>query len=142
MLESEVTFSVKAAPSRVWNILSNPELVGRCVPMVDQVRVIRPGVAEWTLKLKLGPITKTIKLRSKVVQQDPPSHASFKGEGENLSLAGEVDLRALPSGESEVCYKLRIDARGSLAKITESVARRKSESLKQEIVERIRSAVE
>jgi carbon monoxide dehydrogenase subunit G len=142
LFESDVKFTVNAPLAKVWEVLSDLERLGRCLPMVEEVRVIRPGVAEWTLKLTLGPIAKTIKLKSKVVRQDPPVHASFKAEGQDLSLTGQVNLQSLQSGGTEVHYRFGLDARGSLSKIIENIARRRTEPLKEETVDRIRNALE
>src|SRR5207244_9753865 len=71
MPEGTVAFDVNAPVEKVWSFLSDMQQVGRCVPGVENVEVLDAMHARWTLTIKIGPLSQTIKVLTETLEQIP-----------------------------------------------------------------------
>jgi len=121
-------FSINVPISKAWDFLSDMEKVASCTPNVEAIRLLGNGRAEWTLKVKLGPVSKRMKLLTETLKSEPPSHAKFKAEGENITMQGTINLREVSEGVTEVRYNMKAEASGSLAGILNNVIKSRLKS--------------
>lgn len=142
MPEGETTFVVRAPLERVWTFLSDMQQVGSCIPGTEEVRILDSTTAEWTIKQKIGFLTKTMKVRTQALEQTPPTHAKFKGEGEEVSMVGTIDLAALPDGGTEVHYHMNATAHGALAKVMDNYMKTKIGQQTQEFADNVKKKLE
>src|SRR5439155_15205641 len=68
MPEGTVAFDVNAPVEKVWSFLSDMQQVGRCVPGVENVEVLDATHARWTLTVKIGPLSQTIKVLTETLE--------------------------------------------------------------------------
>jgi carbon monoxide dehydrogenase subunit G len=142
MPEGEVVFPVNAPILRTWDLLSNMEKVAACTPNVESVQVLSETKSEWTLKVKMGPISRKIKLLNETLSSNPPTHAEFKGEGENVTMRGSIDLREVSSDATEVKYKVFAKGSGALAAILDNVIKSQMQSNMDEFRKRVKEKLE
>lgn len=142
MPEGHANFVVKAPLQKVWDFLSDMKKVGTCIPGLVEMEAIDERSAFWTLKMKVGPISKTIKLKTQTVEQRPPTYGSFKGEGENITFEGSINLKSVSDKETEVDYKMSVNASGSLGEIINSVIRSKIDQQTQDFSRTVKSKLE
>jgi len=138
----EITFTVNAPIASTWTLLSDMEKVAACTPNVESVRVIDGSKSEWTLKVKVGPLSRKIVLLNETVNSNPPTHAEFKGTGENILVLGQIDLKELSPETTEVMYKINSQASGSLKSIMENVIKSRLPSEMEEFKSRVKQRLE
>jgi len=142
MPSGETTFVVRAPLERVWGFLSDMQQVGSCISGVEEVKIVDSATAEWTIKQKIGFLTKTMKVRTQSLEQTPPTHAKFQGEGEEVSMVGTIDLVALPDGATQVHYQMDATAHGALAKIMDNYVKTKIGQQTQEFADNVKKKLE
>src|SRR5207244_2312698 len=79
---------VNAPVEKVWSFLSDMQQVGRCVPGVENVEVLDATHARWTLTVKIGPLSQTIKVLTETLEQIPLRRGRFRAEAENIDMIG------------------------------------------------------
>ena len=121
MPSASVTFEVKSPPERVFEFSNDLPRLGSLIPDVTHVDVVDDTTAVWTLVAKIGFVKRTIKLRTTITEFEAPSHASFRGESEEMDLTGSVDLGPLPDGGTTVACTLQAHGKGPLGKIIDGV---------------------
>ena len=85
----------------------------------DSHEVDADGTITLRMRGKIGPLTKTTRLRIAIVDEEPPSRISFTMTGVTDALEGDGELRVEPAGEarSRVSYRLRLSGRGIAAPV-------------------------
>ncbi|WP_309492977.1 CoxG family protein [Candidatus Hecatella orcuttiae] len=141
MPEAEATFTIKAPLDRVWSFLVDPRRLGSCFPDVQEVRVLDEKTAEWVLKVKLGFIRKTIKMKSTVTDFVPQKRVTFQGVAEEAELSGTMNLESGP-GEVKIHYKILMEGRGPLAPLMNDLIRRRISKQSQEFIEILQKKLE
>ena len=142
MPEGHVNFIVKTPLQKVWDFVSDMKKVATCIPGLVDMQAIDDKSAYWTLKMKVGPISKTIKLKTETVEQRAPTYGSFKGEGENITFMGTIILKSVSENETEVDYKMNVNASGSLGEIINSVIRSKIDQQTEDFSKAVKSKLE
>jgi carbon monoxide dehydrogenase subunit G len=116
--------------------------VASCTPNVEDVQVITDTKSEWTLKVKIGPLSKKIKLVTETLASNPPTHAEFRGEGELVTTTGTIDLREISPQSTEVLYRVKAEGRGNLAGVLNNVIKSRMQSDVNEFEKRVRARLE
>lgn len=119
MPEGTVDFEVRAPLEKVWAFLSDMRQVGACVPGVQSVDVLDRDRARWNLRVKIGPLSQDIVVLTETIEENPMTHAKFRGRAENMEITGTIDLA--PTGKTtKVSYRMVVDAKGPLARIMDN----------------------
>ena len=121
MTVSSVSFTVMSPPERVFALSNDLESLGSLISDVTKVEVGDERNALWHLTTKIGFIKHTTKLQTIITTLDPPRHAEFTGDSDELSLSGSVDLTPLPDGGTEVSCQLEASGKGPLRMIINSM---------------------
>jgi carbon monoxide dehydrogenase subunit G len=141
MPEGTVEFLVAAPVERVWSFLSDLRQVGRCVPGVENIRVLDGTHAEWDLAVKIGPLTQTITMRTETLEQVPLQRGRFRGQGENIDMTGTIELAPAESG-TWVAYRMAVNAKGPLARIMDNFIRTRLKAQTEAFAARVKQALE
>lgn len=108
--KGSLVFKVEAPINKTWEFLSNILKVGSCVPGVTEIDLIDPEtkLSRWVYKVKVGFITKTFKIITRMIREDPPFVAEFEGHSEDGLLRMKGSIKNQPDGEyaTRVCYEL------------------------------------
>ena len=141
MPEGTISFDVNAPVDRVWSFLSDMRKVGGCVPGVEAVDVIDERRADWTLKVKIGPLSQTLKVETETSERVAPSRAQFRGRSENMEMTGTIRLE--PKGDrTEVTYTMAVQAKGPLARIMDNLMKARLSRQTEEFAANVKRQVE
>lgn len=141
MPERTVEFLVAAPVERVWSFLSDLRQVGRCVPGVENIRVLDETHAQWDLVVKIGPLSQTITVTTETLEQVPLQRGRFRGQAENIDMTGTIEL-APAEGGTRVAYRMAVNAKGPLARIMDNFIRTKLKSQTEAFAARVKQALE
>ncbi len=141
MPEGTVTFDVEAPVEKVWSFLSDMRQVGRCVPGVESVDVLDATHARWTLTVKIGPLSQTIKVLTETLEQVPLRRGRFRAEAENIDMMGTTELTPAGNG-TKIVYTMVVNAKGPLARIMDNFMRTKLKSQTEEFAANVKRALE
>ena len=141
MPESTVTFDVHAPADRVWSFLSDMRKVGGCVPGVQNIEVLDDKRAIWDLKVKIGPLSQTMRVATETLEQVQPSRARFKGVADNADMLGTIELA--PEGDgTRVTYTMSVTAKGPLARIMDNFMKSRLKVQADEFAANVKKALE
>jgi carbon monoxide dehydrogenase subunit G len=123
-----------AAPrERVWAALNNPKVLRRCIPGCEALEATSPTEFVATLKLKLGPISTSVKCNVTLSDLKPPESYKISVEGSggfaaSVKSSADVSLAEVDGGETLLTYKTSAKIGGKLAllgsKLIESSSRK------------------
>ena len=106
MPDASVSFTVKGPPERVFGLSNDLETLGSLIPDVTKVEIADEKNAYWHLTTKIGFVKHTTKLHTTITAMEPPKHADFEGDSDELVLGGSVELSPLPDGSTKVSCEL------------------------------------
>ncbi len=126
---------------RAWAFLSDMKKVGSCVPGVEAVQVLDERKANWTLKVKIGPLSQRIQVATETVEQVPPSRARFRGVADNMEMLGTIELA--PAGAAtHITYTMVATAKGPLARVIDNMMKSRLKQQSDEFAANVKKALE
>lgn len=144
----EESFTVKEDIQQVWAFLRDVRRSSACIPGCDGVEITDDRTFHLTVKAKVSYIPVTFRVRMVVEEESPPYRliSSNKGEEEGkagyLSQKNSIELKALPSGETEVLYRSEVSISGRLATFGQRVIRAKARELAEEFAGNVKARLE
>lgn len=84
----ERAFTVSATPEAVWEFISDPANRARAISVVDRFE-IEGDRATWHISLPIPVINKTIRVRTRTVELNPPEYVRFEGNSSVFDVLGE-----------------------------------------------------
>lgn len=86
-------FRVDRPVSTIWEFFEEPERVARCLPGVEQIRVIDPDNVEVRATQSIGPMNATFEAKVSILERQEHQYIRFQAAGK--SVRGAVgNLRA------------------------------------------------
>ena len=144
----EESFRLEAPPARVWALLDDPARVAACVPGLEEVVAEDADHFTARLRVRVGPIQTTQRLRLAVTERVPPERLVLVGRGEDAGLASRVSLRsavtlreAAGGVATDVACRVELQLTGRLATLGEAVMRAKSGQMVRTFAERLAAAI-
>ena len=134
-MEIEKLLTVPAPIETVWRVLLDPKAMAGCVPGTQSVEILGEGEYLADIKVRISFISAHFKVRTKIVEARAPDYLRCEGTGEDALVASsmkqtsELFLRALPSGDTEVRVKAKVDVLGRLGAFGLSVMRTKADRM-------------
>jgi carbon monoxide dehydrogenase subunit G len=148
-LSIDKTFVVKAPPAAVWDFMSDPRRVARCMPGAAITDRIDEQTWAGTITVKVGPVTATYKGKMKFEKLDAAAHAAeIKATGQDVKGKGGADmtlksqLRALAPSETEVVTNSEVNVSGMLAQFGRGMIQDVSDQLFQKFTDAMRAELE
>ncbi|MBX6342231.1 MAG: SRPBCC family protein [Thermomicrobiaceae bacterium] len=125
MLETQETFTVDAPIDAVWRYASDMRNWGASMPGYQSSEILSDTDSRWTLRLALGPLGRTVRMRVHITEWREPSHVAFTFESENDPVGGQgsFDAEALGPDRTRVTLKLIVRGRGMLAGVMDNLAK-------------------
>jgi carbon monoxide dehydrogenase subunit G len=130
------TFTVDAPPATVWKFFEDVERVARCVPGVQAVDVLGPDRYKVLATQKVGFISATFELATRVENRDPLRSLalssvgkSVKGAIGNLRSRDRVDFEPTAEGGTRVTLTSELAVGGMLGALGHKVIASKSREL-------------
>jgi carbon monoxide dehydrogenase subunit G len=106
MPTKEVVFTVKLPIRMVWSFMTDRREVGCLFPGCKGVKLLNDLDSIWTLKMSLGPFSRTIEMKAHTVEMIENERMSWTATGDNLITSGFVTVRKLSEDETEITYRL------------------------------------
>ena len=148
-LEITKTFVVKAAPAAVWEFLTDPQRVARCLPGAAITENIDDKTWAGTMTVKVGPVQSSYKGKVVFERLDPTARtAEIVATGQDVRGKGGADMRLtsslkeLASGETEVTALSKVNVTGVLAQMGRGMVQDVSDQMFQVFSQRMRGELE
>lgn len=119
-MKLEGTHQLQAARDRVYQLLTNPEVLQRCIPGCERLEQTADNTFSATLKAGVGSIKGLFNGTVKLENLKPPEHfrMAVDGKGTPGFLKGTGDLDLTQDGETTVVsYKGDIRLGGTIASV-------------------------
>src|ERR1700737_1066763 len=143
------TFVVKAAPAAVWEFLTDPQRVARCLPGAAITENIDDKTWAGTVTVKVGPVQSSYKGKVVFERLDPTARAAeVVAPGQDVRGKWGADtgltssLKELASGETEVTALPKVNVTGVLAQMGRGMVQDVSDQMFQVFSQRMRGELE
>ena len=144
-MKIEDSFRVSASPGTVWAAITDPAIVGPCIPGCEEIQVIDDTRYKARVRIAVGPISASFVLEVEVTELVPPDRVSSVTRGEEggrastLKAESELQLRALADGGTEISYSSEVSLVGRLGRFGLGMVKKKAASLGQRFAEAFQS---
>ena len=114
-------FTVPAPIEAVWAFLRDVNAFASCIPDVQLVQAMDERTFSAVVKVQILTMKVQFQISATIVEETPPTHlvSELRGEdaerGGTIAMRNVLDLRSLPSGETEVSYVVDGKLSGKLA---------------------------
>ena len=150
MTEIRKEFTVKCPLKKAWDFISDMERFSQSIPGCKDSRKISDTEHDWVLEAKVLYTMRTLKMRTKTEVLEPPTHASFVGEGRlmerlnyyKVTFKGTTDLATVSEQETKIRFTGTIHASGLGGSIVEKVASGQMEGLFQDFEKNLKDNLE
>jgi carbon monoxide dehydrogenase subunit G len=143
------TFTVKAAPAAVWEFLTDPERVAKCLPGAAITGKVDERTWSGTMTVKVGPVQSSYKGKVVFEKVDAATRsAEIVATGMDVRGKGGADLRLTSSvlekapGETEVTTVSRVNVTGILAQMGRGMIQDVSDQMFQIFSQNMRNELE
>ena len=143
-------FTTKAPLERVWELLSNMERFGLCVPGCKKVAKISETEYDWEIEARILRTSRTVVARTIATEMTPPVRATFHGEGElrerfaryKMTLSGTTELEPLSDSETKIKFAGDVHASGMGGFIINKIASGQMKNLLRDFEHNIKTELE
>ena len=143
-------FTVKAPVAKAWELLSDMEKFGLCIPGCKEVKKVSETEFDWVLQAKILRTSRTIVARTRSTEMDPPVRAAFLGEGElherfsrfKMTLSGTMELQPVSDSETKIKFAGNVHASGMGGFIINKIASGQMQGLLREFEDNIKAELE
>lgn len=105
---------VDAPPERVFDALTNPDVVATAIPVIRSHRALDDD--HWEAKVKAPlPLAPAVTIRFQVVERRRPEHAAIRSDGGGAHVESSFDLEADGNGGTRIRWRAQIALSGLLA---------------------------
>lgn len=148
-LQIEKRFVVKAAPAAVWDFLTDPHRVARCLPGAAITEQVDERTYAGTITVKVGPVSASYKGKMRLERLDAAERsAEIVASGQDIRGKGGADMRMRSRlaerapGETEVVATSEVNITGILAQLGRGMIEDVSEQLFQKFTDSLRAELE
>ena len=143
-------FIVKVPKNKAWELLSNMEEMGLCIPGCKEVKKISDTEYDWVIQAKVLHTSRTITARTRATEIIPPTHVTFLGEGElqerfvryKMTLSGTTTLQSVSENETKVTFAGSVNASGMGGAVINKIASGQMKGLLRDFEQNIRAKLE
>lgn len=134
-MKFEKTTDVAFPAARVWQMLLDPQLMGSCVPGVGEIEVVSDVEYLVNVQVKVAFISARFKVRTVIVEADPPRYLRSEGAGEDssltssLKLSSELSLTENADGTTSLRMLLDVDLFGRLGTFGLNIIKTKADRM-------------
>jgi len=104
------TFELPIPPDRVWAFIAEPENRAAAISVVDRYETTGDGETTWHVRLPIPLVDRTVAVRTRDVEVDPPTHVKFVGRSSALQVTGEHTVEPTADG-SRLVNEFVVDGR-------------------------------
>jgi carbon monoxide dehydrogenase subunit G len=148
-MEITKSFVVKAPAAAVWEFLTDPYRVGRCLPGAAITDKVDDQTYTGTITIKVGPVTASYRGKMRFERLDPAAmEADIAASGQETKGKGGADMRmksrvvAKGPDETEVTVVSDVNVMGVLAQFGRGMIQDVSDQLFQKFTDGMRRELE
>lgn len=125
MIDAEQTVTIHADIERVWTFVRDLRNWASLMPGMQDCEVLDEDNSRWTLKVGVGALVRTVKVKVHVEQWAGPGHVAFsyRLEGDPVLGSGSYHATTKGSGQTEVRLQVRVEGSGPMAPMWEAMSR-------------------
>jgi carbon monoxide dehydrogenase subunit G len=142
----EHNVTVPASKQKVRDFLDDFEKAAKCVPGLQTVTEVEPGVFEGTVRVKIGPLGINIGGRA-TLEKGADEAWRVQGEGRDRRIGAgvvanvEARLNEIDANTTDMVLLADVQFSGRLAELGQPLIKRKADSFVQEFAENLRKAL-
>ena len=115
------TERIPASRQKVWQFLTDPQAVARCVPDVDSLEVVDPSRFKAQVKAGIGPVRGKFGFDITWKELSEPSHAHMSAQGKTpgsaVTVDSTMDLAETGENETDLTWKADVVVHGMIASV-------------------------
>lgn len=148
MPDFQKVYIIKAPMPEVWDFMADIRRVGKLIPGCKGVETVNDKTSIITVQAKVGLISANFKIKTNIVEAEPPSLLVATGKGEDSRMASFIDLKnrlslkSLSEKETEVTFKTQAAVSGRLGGLGWGVMKKKAEKMAEIFVSEVKKALE
>lgn len=143
-LEGVCTLS--AARLEVWNFVSTPELIAKCLPGLMKFEKIDEKSFKVTVKVGISFVRGDFNFTFNLLDQTPPSHSQFeaygKSAGVSVHLNSSIDLREIDISRTELLWRADSAMEGLLTELSPSLLQSSTKKFTQDFFNNLKAKLE
>jgi len=120
-LHYEGTLAIRAGRDRVWDVLTDPEGISRCLPDVQSLDVLEEGRFRAVVRVGVAFVKGNFTFEVTMRDLQKPGHALISGRGSGLGsgvdVRSTVDLAERDGGTTELRWAADVVVSGPLATV-------------------------
>jgi carbon monoxide dehydrogenase subunit G len=140
------TYVLKKPRAKVWEFISKPEEIARCLPDLQSLDVKDSKTFTVTVKVGIAFVRGSFRFDFTLLDQKPPSHSRFeaigKGAGVSVRLAASMDLNEVDAQTTELSWKTDAELGGLLGEISPSLIQSSTSKFTQQFFDCVKSKLE
>ena len=141
------SFVVDAPLEIVWSMITDPEVVGPCIPGCQEIAVTGPTTYKADIRVAVGPIKTTFSVTVEKTEERPPHFASSTTKGEEGGRASTLNATSTLTlseveGGTEIAYASDVSVFGRLGKFGLGVMKKKARDLGRVFADNFREKAE
>jgi uncharacterized protein len=148
-LHIEKTFTVRAGPAAVWDLLTDPRRVARCLPGAAVTEQLDDRTYAGTITVKVGPVSASYKGKARFERLDPATRsAEIAAFGQDVRGKGGAEVRMTSRvaesspGQTEVAVTSDVNVTGILAQLGRGLVQDVGDQMFQKFTEAVRAELE
>jgi carbon monoxide dehydrogenase subunit G len=126
----------------MYRELNDIEQIGYCVAGVKEVTAISADESRWKVEVRAGFMARTFNLNGRITERRPPEFLAFSGAGQDVEIAGHVQLLSLSSDLTRCETVVEATVVGPFASIVDLMAKGPQQALIQETINNLRKRLE
>jgi carbon monoxide dehydrogenase subunit G len=142
----EGKYVLKASRTAVWDLISNPEKIARCLPGLQKLEIKDSKTFVVTVKVGISFVKGNFKFAFTLIDQIPPSHSRFqasgRGAGVSVNMNTSMDLSEPQPGLTELSWKADVELGGLLGELSPSLIQKSTTGFTQEFFDCIKAQLE
>jgi len=138
----EVVFTVKLPIKSVWSFMNDRPEVGCLFPGCKGVKILNDLDSVWTIKMSLGPFTRTIEMHAHTTEMIENQRLAWTATHEHLITSGVTTFRKITDDETEVTYHLEGHVTGHFSFLQEIIVAEKLGEVTRAFMKNIKARLE
>ena len=147
-MKIEGTFNVAAGRPKVWQYISDPAVMGSCIPGCNPIDVTGESTYQANIEVKVDPIKAKFGIEVEVIEEVEPDHIVSASCGEEDGRASVISANSFLKlcdsdvGGTEVYYSSDGMISGRLGKYGHGIMKKVARNLSNKFVDEFREQVE
>ena len=141
-MKIEEAFEIAVPIDRMYREINDVGQIGYCIAGVKDVNVVSDDESRWKVEARAGFMARTFNLTGKITERRPPESLAFSGAGQDVTIAGHVQLQSLAPDRTRCETVVEATVVGPFASIVDLMAKGPQQALIQDTITNLRKRLE